>query len=475
MGPVSDLKERKDTTMEASTSKDHMTAMQTQKLKNITPEKKLKGMEASINEDMEVDIINCTNDHEYAFDQSQCEDDDTATSSSFDDTFSDLGFHEHEGDNEVMSESREDAPLMSRKKRVTSDWRKFIRPIMWRCKWLELQIQKFQTQAIKYDKELEKDYQRKESKYKNYELEGLCAKSMPFIHDSHREKPLKRKKMKHEEVDTKLYMSQHNVFSYFVTKKSTTNGGATMDEDQTNPVGTTSTDKNDGNEFRVPDELLTLDFRDDYSLEQILYKIEGAQLRVGDMATKLETIMTENAGRFPSTEEIALHESNNVLPCGIMGSNTPTITGGPSAVASFASQLMKFNTGDDMVKLENEDLNHEKETNLQDVNTPTEQPPVASRKRSTDGILIYNRRSKKPQTDSGAVKIHPIEKLEAPKEEKSKKTDLPSVSEDSSQPEEPAPKLRSVSKLTAPKNKKKRATRARRKSASNLWIRRNSG
>jgi len=129
---------------------------------------------------------------------------------------------------------------------------------MWRCKWLELQIKKFQSQAMKYDKELEKDHQSKQLKYKNFELEGLCAKSMPYMHDSHREKPFKRNKRKREEVDTKLYMSQHTVFSYFgtylssfsvfilrgnlslnllctATKKSTTNGGATMDEDQTNP------------------------------------------------------------------------------------------------------------------------------------------------------------------------------------------------------------------------------------------------
>ncbi|XP_023738769.1 uncharacterized protein LOC111886756 [Lactuca sativa] len=473
MGPVLDLKGRKDTTMEASTSTDHISAMQTQKYKNIIPENKHEGMGTCINENVEVDIIDCTNDHEYAFDHSQCEDDDTATSSSFDDTFSDLEIHEHEDDNEVMSELHGDAALMPRKKRVTSDWRKFIRPIMWRCKWLELQIQKFQSQAMKYDKELEKDYQRKQLKYKNFESEGQCAKSMPCIHDSHREKPLKRKKRKHEEVDAKLYMSQHTVFSYFATKKSTDKGVVTMDEDQTNSVAATSTEKNVVNEFRVPDELLSLDFRDDYSLEQILWKIEVAETRVGDMATKLESIMTENAGRFPSMEEINLHEANNVLQ-----SKFPKSKGGQSAVASFASQLMKFNTDDDvdddddMVKLENDGEG----SCLQDVNKPMEEPLVDARKRSTDGILIYNRRAKKPQMDSGGVKIHPMEKLESAKEEISKKTDTPLVSENSSsQNEEPALKIRSVSKLSAPKNKKKRASRARRKSGSSLWTRRNTG
>lgn len=468
MGPVLDLKGRQETTMKASTSKDHLTFVQMQKDKNIRSSLDCK------NKDVELDILNSTTDDEGHFGQSQS-DDATATSSSFDDPFSAFGNHPFEGDEEVMSELRVSSDLFpARKKRVTSDWRKFIRPIMWRCKWLELQIKKFQTQAIKYDKEIEKDYQRKQLKYKNFELEGHCAKMMPFIQDSKREKPFRRKKRKRDEVDTKLYMSQHNVFSYYATKKSTTNGGVKIDEDQTNPVATTSTDKNVGNEFRVPNELLSLDFRDEFSLEQLLWRIEVAQTRVSEMTTRLDTVITENAERIPPIEEdITLQESNNMSPHGVNASNIPTNRDVPSAVASFASELMKFNTDDDLVKLENEGLNHEKETNLEIVNIPTEEPPVvASRKRSTDGILIYNRRSKKAQSDSGAVKIHPIEKIE---EEKSKKTDLPSVSgNSSSQNEEPAPKLRSVSKITAPRNKKKRAVRAKRKSASNLWTRRNS-
>lgn len=94
---------------------------------------------------------------------------------------------------------------------------------------------------------------------------------------------------------------------------------------------------------------------------------------------------------------------------------------------------------------------------------------------SADGILIYNRRAKKAQTDSGAVKIHPIEKLQVPNEEKSNTTYPVSVSEDSSQNEQPARKLRSVTNLSSPQNKKKRAARARRKSGASLWSRRNSG
>lgn len=480
--------------MEASTSEDHIAVAQMPKDKNMRSESNHErkidmgtslgepDLEIGKNEEVEVDIINCMTDDEGASVQPQSEDA-TGSSSSFGDTFSEVGNREYENDDEVMSGLHVDAaPIRGfggsgdlfplRKKRLTSHWRKFIQPIMWRCKWVELQIKKFQSQAIKYDKQLQKHNQTEPLKHGNFESEGLCAKSMPFSPNSQREKPMKRKKRKrHEESDTQVYMAQHNLFSYFATRRSTIgNGGATMDDDQTNLA--TSTDKNVNNEFRVPDELLSLEFRDDYFLEQMLWKIEVAQSQVSEIKTRLNTVMTENAGRF---EELNLLESNNALTCSVRESGSPRNRDGSSVVASIASELMKYNTGDDLVKPENATSSHGEETQLHDLNEQMEQPPVASRKRSTDGILIYNRRAKKLQTDSGAVKIHPIEKLPQPKEEKTDNTTPVSVSEDSSQNEQPAPKLRSVSKLTAPNNKKKRAARARRKGGSSLWSRKTSG
>ncbi|KAI3719173.1 hypothetical protein L6452_20067 [Arctium lappa] len=488
MGPVLDLKRRKETTMEAST------VGQMPKDKNMRSESNHErkydmgtsfgeqDLEIGKNEEVEVNIINCMADNEGASVQPQSEDA-TGSSSSFGDTFSEVGNREYESDDEVMSGLHVDAaPIRGfggsgdlcplRKKRLTSHWRKFIQPIMWRCKWVELQIKKFQSQAIKYDKQLKKHHQTEQLKHENFELEGLCAKSMPYSHNTQREKPMKRKKRKrHEESDTEVYMARHNLFSYYATHRSTVgNGGATMDDDQTNLA--TSTDKNVNNGFRVPDELLSLEFRDDHFLEQMLWKIEVAQSQVSEMKTRLNTVMTENAGRF---EELNLLESNNALPCSVRESGSTRNRDGPSVVASIASELMKYNTSDDLVKPENATSSHGEETKLHDLNEQMEQPPVASRKRSTDGILIYNRRAKKLQTDSGAVKIHPIEKLQQPKEEKTDNAAQISVSEDSSQNEQPVPKLRSVSKLTAPNNKKKRAARARRKGGSSLWSRKTSG
>ncbi|XP_071736102.1 uncharacterized protein [Rutidosis leptorrhynchoides] len=439
----------------------------------------------SNNEDVEVDIINCTDDDDCDLVQPHYDDDATASSSSFDDTHPDAGNCE----SEVMSEFRADVAQMSgfsgsenefplRKRRVTSHWRKFVEPIMWRCKWVELQLMKFQSLANAYDKELENYKHTKHLQYGNFELDGQCAKTVPFVLDSQREKPMKRKIRRiHEETDKEFFMSQHNLFSYFATGRSPPPHGLTMDDDQRNLAPCLSAEKNVGNDFKVPDDILSLDYGDDHSLEQLLWKIEVSQSRVFEMKNRLDSVMTDNEGRISSAEDVVLEESRNALTCSVRESDFPTNMDGPSVVADFASQLINdlVKSDDGLVKRENEDSGHGDGSHHDDVSEPTEQPQVASRKRNTEGILIYNRRTKKTQTDAGVVKIHPIENLQVPKEEKSNSPAHVSVSENSSQSEEPAPKIRSVSKLTAPKNKKKRAARTRRKSASSLWSRKTLG
>ncbi|KAJ0836853.1 hypothetical protein HanRHA438_Chr16g0771621 [Helianthus annuus] len=474
MGPVLDFKERNETAMEASTSKNHTAFASMPNDKNMKLDSKYKGkfaMGVPLNE-QDLDVSKSKNENGGASNQPQSGDS-TASSSSFGDVFSDFGACELESDNEVMSDFRGDL-IPVRKKRVTSHWRKYVQPIMWRCKWAELQLRKFQSMGIMYGKEIEKYKQTKRLKYNNSELDYGCAKATPFFHDSQREKPMKRKiRKRHEERDPEAYMSQHSLFSYIATCGSPPHA-PTMDADPTN-LGPSSP-KNAGNEFRVPDELLSLEFRDDYSLEQILWKIELSLSQVSEMKNKLNTVMTENSERILSTEEITLHESNNALTCPVKEPDYPTNMEGPSVVATFASQLIKLNTGDDdrvkpddLVKDENA---ASEETRSEDANKSSEQPPVNSRKRGTDGILIYNRRAKKPHTDSGDVKIHPVENLQDPVEEKSSTTP---VSEDSTQNKQPAPRTRPGSRLNIPNNTKKRATRSRRKSGAGLWTRRTSG
>lgn len=90
---------------------------------------------------------------------------------------------------------------------------------MWRCKWAELQIKKFDALAKKYHRELAEYNQRKQFLTENLEMQGTCMRSFPFSNDSPRDKVLRRKKRKRTEETTNAasYMSLHNLFSYYGT------------------------------------------------------------------------------------------------------------------------------------------------------------------------------------------------------------------------------------------------------------------
>lgn len=105
-----------------------------------------------------------------------------------------------------------------RKKKLTEHWQRFIRPIMWRCKWIELQIKEMKSQALKYDTKLAQYDQRKEVELENSMLEGFDESSQSFSsHNIRGNQVMKRKKRKRveEKTDVASYMSQHNLFSYY--------------------------------------------------------------------------------------------------------------------------------------------------------------------------------------------------------------------------------------------------------------------
>lgn len=87
---------------------------------------------------------------------------------------------------------------------MTTHWNKFICPLMWRLKWLELKIKELQSQDKKYDSQL--------AKYAQIEQSEFDAMS----------KLTKRKKRKRVEDTTNIasYMSQHNLFSYGMNSKT---------------------------------------------------------------------------------------------------------------------------------------------------------------------------------------------------------------------------------------------------------------
>lgn len=90
---------------------------------------------------------------------------------------------------------------------------------MWRCKWTELRIKEMESQALKYNKELEKFDQGKFIGPYQSTLEENGSKSLPFSSPQYRSKAKKRRKRKRVEDTTDIgsYMSHHYLFSYLGT------------------------------------------------------------------------------------------------------------------------------------------------------------------------------------------------------------------------------------------------------------------
>ena len=107
---------------------------------------------------------------------------------------------------------------LCRKKRLTNHWKSFIRPLMWRSKWLELKIRELETQALEYPKKLESlDQEKLGAANTDPSVLENGMKSLPFTNPSYKRRAAKRrrKRKKVESTDDLTsYMSHHNLFSY---------------------------------------------------------------------------------------------------------------------------------------------------------------------------------------------------------------------------------------------------------------------
>ncbi|XP_059632972.1 uncharacterized protein LOC132275477 isoform X2 [Cornus florida] len=263
---------------------------------------------------MEVDVIefSSTNDIRVA----EAEDPDaTDYSSSFADTSSGTenfsGFDDIEVDSQFCGNNNLEFDgyghmFPMRKKKLTSHWRSFIRPLMWRCKWTELRIKEFESRASKYSQELAAYDQRKQLEFDQLTLEGFGSKSLPFTFQNHRRKYMKRRKRKRVEdaTDITSYMSHHNLFSYHENKNSDPEC-TYMANDHVHPVFPEQ--NTTGHELGINDDLSLLEPKDgDKSLEQILRKIEMVVSRVHKMKAQLDMVMSKNAAKFSSSENLSL-------------------------------------------------------------------------------------------------------------------------------------------------------------------------
>ncbi|XP_052172395.1 uncharacterized protein LOC127788301 isoform X3 [Diospyros lotus] len=184
------------------------------------------------------------------------------------------------------------------RKKLTTHWRSFIRPLMWRCRWTELRIKEFQSLVSKYARELAAYDQRKQLERDQCTLESFCSKLLPFSFQSPGKKVMERRRRKRVEDTTDIasYMSQHNLFSYF--DKRSDPDGTSMVEDIGNPVSAQQ-NADDHDEFDFGDDCVFHDYNDENdSLEQMLWKIERAQTHVEKLKSRLVEVFAENDMQF---------------------------------------------------------------------------------------------------------------------------------------------------------------------------------
>ncbi|CAH9083317.1 unnamed protein product [Cuscuta epithymum] len=238
--------------------------------------------------------------------------DETEYSSSFADSTS-LNDHisgpsDAEADSHFCSESELGSPFDGfgslfpmRKKKLTSHWRNFISPLMWRCKWVEVKLKEFKSQARKYDREMSAFNREKHQVFDQILLQESGSKAIPYIHQRIKKKAVKRRKRKRVEgTDVSSYMSNHKLFSYFENKKSDPDGVSAGEDLSIVLMEQNGSAHND----LLNDDLLVLKGNED-SPEQVLRKIEQLYSRVHKLNVELDTLMEKNALKFSSSENLS--------------------------------------------------------------------------------------------------------------------------------------------------------------------------
>lgn len=321
MAPDFDLEGKSDTTMEVLINKDNGNAPNGSGDKPMSCASNFEDntfhVEAALgesslasnrSEDVEVNITEFKNSSGSGLVEADNQDA-TESSSSFGDTLS--GIEDLSSDAEAESRfcgGNTPASLFNgctkigRKKKVRPQWRQFIGPLMWRCKWLELQMKEIQSQAFKYDRQLAICDRRQQFQTENFALEGLSVKSLPFPSEIRRREIMKRKKRRRMEdtVDMTSYMSHHNLFSYYENSKSIADSG--LDNDYRNK------DKimNGDNDFGVNEDWSFLELKEgDDSLEQILWTIDKMKLQVEKLITRVDKVLTESPRKFASVNKLS--------------------------------------------------------------------------------------------------------------------------------------------------------------------------
>nr|DAD42849.1 TPA_asm: hypothetical protein HUJ06_001079 [Nelumbo nucifera] len=447
--------------------------------------------------DVDVDIVGCFNANEIGSAEAK-ETDATEYSSSFADTNTESEDNTRLSDTEVESQfCGDNAPTSTfvdgfnsvfekRKKKLTAHWRRYIQPLMWRCKWIELRIKELQSQALKYDKELAEYDQGKQLYFGEHALEDSAMRALPFSRQSRNEVMKRRRRKRREDtIDIPSYMSSHGLFSYYENRKSNPDG-ASLDDDFGNQVIAADQNINGNEELGANYEWSSLEFNN--PPEQILWKIEVLQSRVIKLKTQLDKVMCKNAGKFSSAENLSLLVPSDVPTSSARTPNLPPGNGDITPVGTLYTPPQHISEYDpDLVMPESAVSSHGEATPHPDIiestmgllsaaNVALDQPQMGdSCHNMVDDILIHNQAAQEEFHNFERISGQPIEKPQ--KMMKDQEEILPvSATEPDLAPkiakEQSTVNASPASEFKAPKNKRKRGDR---KAYSGGWSRRSSG
>lgn len=430
------------------------------------------------NQDVDINITECTNSGVDRLPVTEFQDA-TDNSSSFSGTMSGDENDSAISDAEVESALSGGSPFGSlfdglfqmRKRKLTDHWRRFIHPLMWRFKWLELQLKELKSQASRYDREIVEYDQKRKFEYEKFTIEGLNVKSQPFQCQVQRKKVMKRRKRKRIENMTDLasYMSCHNIYSYYESKKSVI-ATATLDDDN-GKLGTKTDYTND--DYGFIDDLSHLEFSDSDTLsEQILRKIDLLQSQAHKLKTRVDKTVNESPRKFSSINML----SSPALT-GSRNQPSPTRSGDRALVRSqhTSSQHRSKSHFRVLFRPGSAVSSHGEVTPFPDMIEGSGQHLAGiSYENTEDDILIHNQAAKEELQNFQSGLTQQAEESRIPIEKpKTVCTALaPADNPPTNPPVPPNVKLTSTSKSKGPSNKRKRG---KRKSGTGKWSRRSSG
>ncbi|CAJ1827124.1 unnamed protein product [Sphenostylis stenocarpa] len=302
-----------------------------------------------------------------------------------------------DGDQSKTSPSR-------RNKATTWHWRSFIHPVRWRCKWLELQVKKLNTLALKYDKELAAYDYRKQLEFSKLTIDDLNVKSVPIYDGIARNKIMKRKKRKKaEERDLSPYVSNHSIFSYYENK----NQGACMEDFSGDALNHADIIE----EVKFHDTLSSADLEDnDKAINDIIQSIQELQSHVGKLKTRIDNVVSENPGKFCSVTRLCMSgPSDGFNPS---GHNSSSLVGNNNTfsvrfVPASSQQKSELNS-EDLLLTEN---TLPTRSLISPFIGTTNMPQLEFlQDNAKDGILIQNQAAKEELHDFESVRNQFVEK-----------------------------------------------------------------